>query len=191
MANNGGLTPEETPHEMMEISTAVHPEDILKTIDAAKTSIVDEPPPGFFAKLTTPGAVERAREIEQVKTLQIKARRVYIERLTTMIDTYVSVHEADLKIRKRAFILATFANLRDAIQKAIESSFASFWETFSVNYSRIDAIPNLKPAQKAEQLEALYKRTAQALTETLKAYNDLLDEFRKEVVSVVKEVERG
>lgn len=180
----------QNPAEMMEISTSVRPEDILKAIDAVKGSVADQPAPGFFARLTTPGSSDLAKEIQQVKTLQVRARRLYMERLAAMIDTYVSVHEADLRIRKKAFILATFANLRASVEKATENSLTSFLETFSDNVTRINAIANLTSEQKAQQLEFMYQRILQSQMGAQRAYDDVLEELRREVISVVKEIER-
>jgi hypothetical protein len=191
MADEKGLThSSDNAREVMEISSAVHPEDILKTIDAVKGTIADTHTPGFLDRILIPGAKDLAHEIQEVKSLQIKARRVYMERLASMIDTYVSVHEADLKIRKKAFLEATFAQLLESVNRATEGSFVSFWETFDANYSRIDAFRNLTPEQKKAQLEALYVRTEQAQRDSARAYDEIFEALKKEVISVVTEVER-
>lgn len=81
-----------------------------------------------------------------------------------------------------------FAHLREALFRATETSLASFWETYTSNVDRINALSALSRPQKVEQLKVMYERTARAVLDTQMAYDEILAELKREVVSVVKEV---
>ncbi len=75
------------------------------------------------------------------------------------------------------------ANLRNSVEKPIESSLSSFLDTFSDSVTRVNAIPNSTPEQKAQLLEAMYKRIPQAQTDSQRVYDDVLDEFKRELLA--------
>ncbi len=166
--------------------TRFDPDEIFRRIDALRQSF--GPEPSLLEQLLSSSARRHGEAVHSAAISAVKARQVMIDGLAGCIRTFVEVHAGDLKVRGASFVLETFARQSRGLNVIVEETLVGFLETFSSMVARIEAIPNLTEAQKADQIERAYRRAEEGMSASKDRFNTALDELAGQVQSVIREI---
>jgi hypothetical protein len=162
--------------------------DIFSRIDRVREGIKNDLEPSFLAQLFSANKRQQAAALNEVKVNSIRARAILIEGLSQTIATFVDIHGGDLKVRGKAHVLATFAEMTKNLDRVIGSTYTAFIDTYATAVERIEAMPKLTEAQRQQQIAAAWERALRAQQRGEETFNAVLDSLRDQVVQIVEEI---
>ncbi|MCG2710184.1 MAG: hypothetical protein L6246_07730 [Thermodesulfovibrionales bacterium] len=184
--NTGSVTTKShLPAQTQQMSFTV--EELLAKIDQVKSAGFG-PEPALFDLITSPGARELKRTIEDAKASAVRARRELIDGLASCIVVYVDTHKADLKIRGSAFVTTTLVTLTGKLNAIVESVITSFFETYSRTVEDYERIPNLTDDVRQELRQNALDRARRIAELSQSSFFDILNNLKEQVIKLSNEI---
>lgn len=162
-------------------------EELLTKIDQVKSAGFG-PEPALFDLMTSSGARELKRTIEDAKASAIRARRELIDGLASCIVIYIDTHKADLKVRGSAFVTTTFVTLTSKLNAIVEAVITSFFETYSKTIEDYERIPNLTDAIRQELRQKALDRAMKISDLSESSFFDILNNLKEQVIKLSNEI---
>ncbi|MDP3112505.1 MAG: hypothetical protein Q8M71_10430 [Thermodesulfovibrionales bacterium] len=162
-------------------------EELLTKIDQVKSTGFG-PEPALFDLITSSGARELKRTIEDAKASAIRARKELIDGLSSCIVVYIDTHKADLKIRGSAFVTTTFVTLTSKLNAIVEAVITSFFETYSKTIEDYERIPNLTDAIRQELCQKALDRAMRISDLSESSFFDILNNLKEQVIKLSNEI---
>ena len=162
-------------------------EELLTKIDQVKSAGFG-PEPALFDLITSSGARELKRTIEEAKASAIRARKELIDGLSSCIVVYVDTHKADLKVRGSAFVTTTFVTLTSKLNAVVEAVITSFFETYSKTIEDYERIPNLTDAIRQELCQKALDRAMKIPDLSESSFFDILNNLKEQVIKLSNEI---
>lgn len=180
-----GTTKNHLPAQTQQMSFTV--EELLTKIDHVKSAGFG-PEPALFDLITSSGARELKRTIEDAKASAIRARKELIDGLSSCIVVYIDTHKADLKVRGSAFVTTTFVTLTSKLNAIVEAVIISFFETYAKTIEDYERIPNLTDAIRQELCQKALDRAMRISDLSESSFFDILNNLKEQVIKLSNEI---